>query len=79
MGLILNVLTGAGLLGGARAFAVALQGRPLFQKLGGYYMWTATGGILGFGYYNLRQNVIQKIDARYEELVEQRNNRKSSS
>ncbi|OLY83925.1 hypothetical protein AYI68_g1920 [Smittium mucronatum] len=77
MGLISNVLTGSFLFFGARTFAVSLQGRPLFQKLGGYYVWTIAGGLVGYGGYVMRQRLDERIETRYKQLCHDRNVRKA--
>ncbi|OMJ08942.1 hypothetical protein AYI70_g10928 [Smittium culicis] len=79
MSLLVNVLTGGFLFGGARAYAVALQGRPLFQKLGGYYLWVSAGALVGYGSYTMRQKLDARIETRYKELCESRDQRNAQS
>ncbi|KAJ1920174.1 hypothetical protein H4219_001547 [Mycoemilia scoparia] len=77
MVLLSNIIGGATFGFTARALAVALQGRPVFQKFGGLAAWTVTGGLVGFGYFHAQQSQLQKIEQRRKELLEKREIRRN--
>ncbi|PVU98292.1 hypothetical protein BB560_005694 [Smittium megazygosporum] len=79
MGLTTNIATGVTLLTMARAYSVALQGKPLFQKKAGYVIWAGIGAFLGYGAFVLKKKAEADIERRYEELVENRNKRHSEA
>ncbi|KAJ1674855.1 hypothetical protein EV182_002425, partial [Spiromyces aspiralis] len=77
MVILTKVIGGATLGFAARTLAVALQGRPIFQKYGGLVAWAATGGALGFWYHFAQQRQLQVIEQRRIDLLGKRNKRHS--